>query len=101
MCRIRQKAFFLTVWGSTFQQLLCQCLKIEIEQSLFRNPYELPELSLHTGMNRIKDAQAADGDTMVTSCTFCDWSLSRAAKSLGTYTKVIDVTVLLAKAMKL
>ena len=101
MCKIRQKIFFLTVWGLSFRKLLCQFLEIEIEQSLLGNPYELPELSRLTGMNRITDAQNADADTMVTSCTFWVWSLSRAAKSLGTDSKVIDVTVFLVQAMKL
>ena len=66
-----------------------------------RNPYELPELSLHTGLNRIKDAQAAGADTLVTSCAFCNWSLGRAAKSLGTDMQVMDVTTLLNQAMGL
>jgi Fe-S oxidoreductase len=66
-----------------------------------RNPYELPELSLHTGANRIKDAKAAGANTIVTSCAFCDWSLSKAAKSLGTDMRVVDVTTLLAQAMGL
>ena len=66
-----------------------------------RNPYELPELSLHTGLNRIRDAQAAGADTLVTSCAFCNWSLGRAAKSLGTDMQVMDVTTLLAQAMGL
>jgi len=66
-----------------------------------RNPYELPELSLHTGMNRIKDAQAAGANTIITSCAFCEWSLSRAAKQLDTDMRVMDVTTLLAQAMDL
>jgi heterodisulfide reductase subunit D len=66
-----------------------------------RNPYELPALSLHTGLNRIKDAQAAGADTLVTSCAFCNWSLGRAAKSLGTDMQVMDVTTLLTQAMGL
>lgn len=43
---------------------------------------ELPELSLHTGINRIKDAQAVKADTIITACSFCEWNLDRAAKSL-------------------
>lgn len=66
-----------------------------------RNPYELPELSLHTGMNRIRDAQAAGADTIVTSCAFCDWSLTRAAKGIGSDMRVMDVTTMLAQAMDL
>ncbi len=66
-----------------------------------RNPYELPELSLHSGLNRIKDARAAGADTIVTSCAFCDWSLTRAAKHSDTDMRVMDVTTLLAQAMDL
>ncbi len=63
-----------------------------------RNPIELPTLSLHTGINRIRDAQAAGADTIVTGCSFCEWSLSNAAKNLKTETRVMDVTSLLAQA---
>jgi heterodisulfide reductase subunit D len=63
-----------------------------------RNPYELPELSLHTGLNRIRDARAAGADTIVTSCAFCDWSLGRAARNSDTDMRVMDVTTLLAEA---
>ena len=66
-----------------------------------RNPFELPELSLHTGINRIKDAQAAGADTIVTSCSFCDWSLSRAAKDVDASINVVDITTLLAQALSL
>ena len=66
-----------------------------------RNPYELPELSLNTGINRIKDAQAAGADTIVTSCSFCDWSLGRAAKGLDAEIKVLDITKLLSQALDL
>ena len=66
-----------------------------------RNPYELPELSLHTGVNRIRDAQTAGATAIITSCAFCDWSLSRAAKELEAGMRVMDVTTLLAQAMDL
>jgi heterodisulfide reductase subunit D len=66
-----------------------------------RNPYELPELALHTGLNRIKDARAAGADTIVTACAFCDWSLGRAVKHSETDMRVMDVTTLLAQAMGL
>jgi len=66
-----------------------------------RNPYELPELSLNTGTNRIKDAQAAGADTVVTSCSFCDWSLGRAAKGADAEIKVLDITTLLSQALDL
>ncbi len=64
-----------------------------------RSPYELPELSLHTGMNRIRDAQAAGADTIVTSCALCNWSLARAAGQIDGDMKVTDLTTLLADAV--
>ena len=66
-----------------------------------RNPFELPELSLHTGVNRIRDAQAAGVETIITSCSFCDWSLSRAAKETDASINVVDITTLLAQALDL
>jgi Fe-S oxidoreductase len=66
-----------------------------------RNPYELPELSLNTGINRIRDAQAAGADTIVTSCSFCDWSLGRAAKGVDPEIRVMDITSLLSQALDL
>jgi len=72
----------------------------EYTQCCGRNPVELPELSLHTGLNRIKDAQAVGADTIVTSCSFCDWSLDRAAKGLDSEIKPIDITQLLAETVK-
>jgi heterodisulfide reductase subunit D len=66
-----------------------------------RNPYELPELSLNTGANRINDAQSAGADTIVTSCSFCDWSLGRAAKGVDAEIKVLDITGLLSQALDL
>ncbi len=72
----------------------------EYTQCCGRNPVELPELSLHTGINRIKDAQAVGADTIVTACSFCDWSLSRASKTLDSDIKTLDLSVLLARAME-
>lgn len=66
-----------------------------------RFPVELPELSLLTGVNRVKDAQAAGATTIVTGCSFCHWNLNRAARSLGTDTKVLDITQLMAQALGL
>ncbi len=69
----------------------------EYTQCCGRNPVELPELSLHTGINRIKDAQAVGADTIVTGCSFCDWNLDRAAKSVDSDIKVVDISMLLAE----
>lgn len=71
----------------------------EYTQCCGRNPVELPELSLHAGANRIKDAQAAGADTIITGCSFCLWSLSEGAKSMGTDIKLLDITSLLAKCL--
>ena len=72
----------------------------EYTQCCGRNPVELPELSLRTGINRIKDAQAVGADTIITGCSFCDWSLSRAAKDANADVKTLDITVLLANAVR-
>ena len=64
-----------------------------------RNPYELPELALNAANNRIEDAGAAGADTIVTSCSFCDWSLSKALKETDKKMKSIDITVLLAQSI--
>jgi len=73
----------------------------EYTQCCGRNPVELPELSLHTGANRIKDAQTAGADTIITGCSFCLWSLSDAAKTIGAEIELLDVTTLLAKCLGL
>ena len=44
---------------------------------------ELPEGSLSAGTSRIRDAKAVDASTVVTSCSFCNWSLNRAAKEMN------------------
>ena len=72
----------------------------EYTQCCGRNPVELPELSLLTGANRIKDAQAVGAETIVTSCSFCDWSLDRAVKDIESEIKPIDITLLLLESQK-
>ncbi len=64
-----------------------------------RYPVELPEQSLATGIDRIKDAQATGATTMVTACSFCKWNLARAAKEMGAETKIVEITELVAEAM--
>ena len=66
-----------------------------------RYPVELPELSMETGINRVGDAQAVGATTIVTSCSFCKWNLSRTTEKLGAKTKVIDISELVANAMGL
>jgi len=62
---------------------------------------ELPELSLFTGTNRVKDAQAIAADTIVTACSFCNWSLDRAAKDMASPMKVLDITQVVAESVGL
>lgn len=66
-----------------------------------RFPVELPELSMLTGTNRIKDAEAIGASTIVTACSFCDWNLNRAVKSADSQTKVVDITQLMCQALGL
>ncbi len=64
-----------------------------------RFPVELPELSMLTGVNRIKDAETVNASTIVTACSFCDWNLKRAAKSTDSETSVIDISQLLCQVL--
>lgn len=64
-------------------------------------PVELPETTLLSGTERVKDAQKTGAETLVTSCSFCKWSFNNAAKKLGAETKVRDITELVAEAMGL
>jgi len=62
---------------------------------------ELPDMSLFTGINRVKDAQTVGADTIVTACSFCNWSLDRATKDMEAETKVMDITELVAQSLGL
>ncbi len=64
-------------------------------------PVELPELSLFTGINRLKDAQAAGAGTIVTACSFCEWNLKRAQKTENMEMNVIDIVELMARSLGL
>ena len=64
-------------------------------------PAELPELSLFTGINRLKDARAAGAGTIVTACSFCEWNLKRARKSENMEINVIDIVELIARSLGL
>lgn len=66
-----------------------------------RYPVELPEISMLTGTNRIKDAEDIGANTIVTACSFCDWNLNRAAKSVQSEIKVIDIAQLMCQALDL
>ena len=62
---------------------------------------ELPEGSLSAGTSRIRDAKAVDASTVVTSCSFCNWSLNRAAKEMNVDIKVQDITEIMVQALGL
>ncbi len=62
-----------------------------------RNPVETPELATNSADKRLQDAKAAGADTVVTACSFCDWSLSKEAKKANI--KTTDITMLLAEAI--
>jgi heterodisulfide reductase subunit D len=64
-------------------------------------PVELPEQTLLAGTDRIKDAEKTGATTLVTSCSFCQWSFSSAANKVGSDTKVVELTELVAEAMGL
>ncbi len=64
-----------------------------------RFPVELPDLSLYTGINRIRDARAAGADTLVTACSFCHWNLTRAGGNVKESLKVMDITQILAHSL--
>lgn len=64
-----------------------------------RFPVELPDLSRLTGTNRLKDAQAAGAQTIITACAFCHWNLNRSARSLDSDMNVMDITELVAQAI--
>lgn len=66
-----------------------------------RNPVETPDLALNSATRRLEDADAVGADTIVTSCSFCDWSISKAIKSTRSDKKSTDITVLLAESLGL
>lgn len=64
-----------------------------------RFPVELPDPSLHTGINRIRDAEAAGADTIITACSFCHWNLTRAARNMGAGVAVMDMVELFRQGL--
>jgi heterodisulfide reductase subunit D len=66
-----------------------------------RNPVETPNLATNSANQRIKDAKATGADTIVTSCSFCDWSISKALRSNEEDMKSTDITMLLAESLGL
>lgn len=73
--------------------------KGKVAQCCGRNPVEQPELSMTTGNNRVKEAQVAGANTIVTACSFCDWSLKRSVKNLGADIRVVDINQLLIESL--
>ena len=66
-----------------------------------RNPVEQPVLSMTTGEYRLQDAQAVGAETIITSCSFCDWSLKRAARSMSADVKVMSLDQMMVESMEL
>jgi len=66
-----------------------------------RNPVEQPELALNTGQFRIQDAQEVGAGTIITACSFCDWSLGRAAKNMGADVNIMSMDQMLAESLGL
>ncbi|MFO8101412.1 MAG: (Fe-S)-binding protein [Dehalococcoidia bacterium] len=66
-----------------------------------RNPVEQPELSMTTGQYRIQDARAVGAETILTACSFCNWSLKRAARSMNADVKVVSLDQVMAESMGL
>lgn len=64
-----------------------------------RNPVEQPELAMTTGQYRIEDAQDAGAGTIITACSFCDWSLGRAAKNMGADTRIMSMDQMLVQSL--
>ncbi len=64
-----------------------------------RNPVEQPELAMTTGQYRIEDAQSAGAETILTACSFCNWSLGRAAKDMGTNVRIMSIDQMLTESM--
>lgn len=65
-----------------------------------RFPMELPELSLHAGINRIRDAETVGADAIVTACSFCHWNLKRAGKNVGSGMQIMDIAELVRQGLE-
>jgi heterodisulfide reductase subunit D len=64
-----------------------------------RHPFELPELSLKTAIDRVQDAQAVEAKTIITGCSFCKWNLKNASKEVAPEIGVMDIVEVVAKSM--
>lgn len=66
-----------------------------------RNPVETPELASNSASRRLEDADAVGADTIVTSCSFCNWSIAKTIRETKSDIKSTDITVLLAESLGL
>ena len=64
-------------------------------------PVELPELSMATALNRVRDAQAVEAKTIITACSFCKWNLHRASEKIDPEIGVLDIVEVVAQGMGL
>ena len=62
-------------------------------------PFELPELSMATALDRVGDAQAVEAKTIITACSFCKWNLHRASGKIAPEIGVVDIVEIVAQAM--
>jgi heterodisulfide reductase subunit D len=65
-----------------------------------RYPFELPELSTATALDRVRDAQAVGAKTIITACSFCKWNLHRASGKIDPEIRVVDIVEVVAQSME-
>ncbi len=71
-----------------------------VTQCCGRNPVEQPELAMTTGKNRLQDVHDEGANTVVTACSFCDWSLKRAARNEGDESiKIVDINTFMLETL--
>lgn len=62
-------------------------------------PVELPELSMATALDRVRDAQAVGAKTIITACSFCKWNLRRASGKVDPEIGVMDIVEAVAQSI--
>lgn len=62
-------------------------------------PVELPELSMATALDRMRDAEAVEAKTIITACSFCKWNLQRASRKIDPEIAVADIVEVVAQSM--
>ncbi len=59
-----------------------------------------PDMALDIAKDRVRQAEAAGAELLVSCCPACLWNLSQAAKSLGSVVKVMDLCTLTDRARR-